>query len=187
MQPSICARITSGLTGTPQSTAQTTRSTLTLPLRIDTSATCATNESNDSCTAMPCATPARRGLPQPALSAASLSTPAARGLLLEQREAEGERIAPGRGGKLVDHRFHHVRGVRVADRAPPQRPHRERRRMQRTRHHRQVVDALVDALDRGRVDAVLDHHGHRPAGHDRLADDGVLPERDAALARRVRL
>src|ERR1700681_4368337 len=81
MQPSICARITSGLTGTPQSTAQTTRSTLIFPSRIDTSATCATNVSNDSCTAMPCATPARRGLPQPALSAASLSTPAARELL----------------------------------------------------------------------------------------------------------
>jgi hypothetical protein len=42
MQPSICARTTSGLTATPQSTAQTTRSTLTLPFFIETSATWAT-------------------------------------------------------------------------------------------------------------------------------------------------
>ena len=43
MPPSICARMMSGLTATPQSTAQTTRSTAKLPSsRMETSATWAT-------------------------------------------------------------------------------------------------------------------------------------------------
>src|ERR1700737_4486602 len=33
--------------------------------------------------------------------------------LAEQREAEREWVAARRGGKLIDHRFHHVSGVRV--------------------------------------------------------------------------
>ena len=54
--------------------------------------------------------------------------------------------------------------------------------MQRPCQHRQIVDSLVDAFYRRRVDPVLDHHGrHRPAGHNRLAHDGVLPECDATL------
>ena len=93
MQPSICARMTSGLTATPQSTAQTTRSTLTLPsLHRHLGDLC--DEGVERLVHRDALRePARSGLPQPALSAASLSTPAARGLLLEQREAERERVA----------------------------------------------------------------------------------------------
>src|SRR5580765_838796 len=103
MQPSICALTTSGLTATPQSTAQTTRSTLTLPPCIDTSATCATYVPNDSSIAMPCATPERVGLPQPALSAASLSTPAARSLLSSsaRRNASGSLPAARASSSII--------------------------------------------------------------------------------------
>src|ERR1700712_4538528 len=122
MQPSICALITSGFTATPQSTAQKTRSTLTLPSLSVTSATWATVVPKHSCTAMPCAEPAGMALPQPDLSATSLSTPTARGL----RE-------------LVHHRLHHVRGVRVAHRAPPQGAHGQGGGVQLALHHRQLV------------------------------------------------
>src|SRR5256885_16466194 len=51
---SICARITSGFTARPQSTAHMTRSTRQEPSRLTvTSATCATTVLNDSCTAIP--------------------------------------------------------------------------------------------------------------------------------------
>jgi hypothetical protein len=65
-----------------------------------------------------------------------------------------------------------------------------------TRHHstgtpvlwwtirRDVGNRIGDgrgALDRGRIDAVLDHRGKRPAGHDRLADDDVPPAGEFTL------
>src|SRR3546814_20797024 len=54
MPPSICAFTWSGLTATPQSTAQTTFSTLTVPSSAtETSATSATKLLKDSCTAIP--------------------------------------------------------------------------------------------------------------------------------------
>ena len=103
MPPSICARMTSGLTAMPQSTAQTTRSTLTLPSCIDTSATWATNDLNDSCTAIPWARPPRIGLPQPAFSAARRSTPAARGLLSSRarRKASGSLPAAAASSSII--------------------------------------------------------------------------------------
>jgi hypothetical protein len=55
------------------------------------------------------------------LSATSLSTPVGARILVEQREAEGERILARGLRELVHHRLHHVRGVGVADRTPPQR------------------------------------------------------------------
>src|SRR5450631_994829 len=81
MPPSICAAITSGLMGMPQSTAHTTRSTVTRPLSSTlTSATCATYVLNASPTAMPRPLPLGNGpLLQPALSAASSSTAFMRG------------------------------------------------------------------------------------------------------------
>ncbi len=82
MPPSICAAITSGLIGMPQSTAQTTRSTFSLPsLSTETSTTWATKVLNASVTAIPRPRPAGSGLDgsQPAFSAASSSTPRRRG------------------------------------------------------------------------------------------------------------
>src|SRR5205814_4628330 len=49
----ICALTTSGVTAMPQSTAHTTRSTVILSPLTVTSATCATTEPKDSCTATP--------------------------------------------------------------------------------------------------------------------------------------
>ena len=72
MPLSICARMTSGLTAIPQSIAHTTRSTLKLPPScIEISATSATNELNDSCTAMPRKRPSGSGEPQFDFSAAA--------------------------------------------------------------------------------------------------------------------
>src|SRR5256886_236463 len=79
----ICALTTSGVTAMPQSTAHTTRSTLILlPLTV-TSATCATTEPKDSCTATPRPRPFsfENGASHPAFSAASLSAPTWRGCL----------------------------------------------------------------------------------------------------------
>src|SRR6185369_12510218 len=53
--------------------------------------------------------------------------------------------------------------------------------MQRPSQHRQVVDGLVDAFDRGRINAVLDHHSHWSACIDRLAHNGVLPGCNATV------
>src|SRR5437870_5256706 len=97
MPPCICARITSGLTATPQSTAHTTRSTLNDPSRFTvTSATCATKVLNDSCTAIPRprrspARPFASGLLHPAFCAASSRTALCRGCLSssERRSAYG--------------------------------------------------------------------------------------------------
>ncbi len=76
MLPSICARTTSGFTAMPQSTAQTTRSTLGRPSPSrDTSATWATTLLNDSCRATPRARPGGSGWPHPAWRAARSSTP----------------------------------------------------------------------------------------------------------------
>src|SRR2546425_8545351 len=76
MPPSIWARTTSGLIAVPQSTAQTTRSTFgKLSGRRETSATCATTLSNDSCTAMPRARPAARRPSPPPLPPPPLPPP----------------------------------------------------------------------------------------------------------------
>src|SRR5256885_9333007 len=54
MPDSICMAMIFGLTATPQSTAQTTRSSLSEPsFFLEISATWATKVLNDSCTAMP--------------------------------------------------------------------------------------------------------------------------------------
>src|ERR1035438_7998030 len=81
MPPSICAVITSGLMAMPQSTAQTTRSTVTCPAASTvSSATCATKVLNASPTAMPRPLPAGNGpLVHPAFSAASSNTANMRG------------------------------------------------------------------------------------------------------------
>src|SRR6184192_3641233 len=77
----ICAFTTSGVTAMPQSTAQTTRSTVILSPLTVTSATCATTEPKDSCTATPRPRPFsfENGESHPAFSAASLSAPTWRG------------------------------------------------------------------------------------------------------------
>ena len=53
--------------------------------------------------AMPWATPARRGLPQPAFSAASFSTPAARALLPSRarRKASGSLPAAAASSSII--------------------------------------------------------------------------------------
>ncbi len=79
------------MTATPQSTAQTTRSTRTLPSLSVTSATWATAVPKHSCTAMPWADPGAIALPQPDFSATSFNTPAARGFFSSsaRRNASG--------------------------------------------------------------------------------------------------
>src|SRR2546422_3442094 len=82
MPDSICMAMMFGLTATPQSTAQTTRSSLSEPsFFLEISATWATKVLNDSCTAMPRERPSAGGLPQPAFCAASSSAALWRGCL----------------------------------------------------------------------------------------------------------
>jgi len=66
-------------------------STRTLPSLIVTSATCATAVPKLSCSAMPCADPGGIALPQPDLSATSLSVAVARAFLSSnaRRKARG--------------------------------------------------------------------------------------------------
>jgi len=47
---------------------------------------------------------------------------------------------------------------------------------------RDLVRQFVRALDRGRIDAVLDHRSERRIPEDRLADRGVRPGRDVPIA-----
>ena len=91
MPDSICIATMLGLTATPQSTAQTTRSMCTASLRRESSTTCATKVLKDSCTAMPRARSFGSGLPQPACLAASSNTPRWRGCLASRlrRKANG--------------------------------------------------------------------------------------------------
>ena len=93
MPPSICARMTSGLTATPQSTAHQTLCTRgPSPSPTDTSAIWATKLSKLSTTATPRARPFdRAGAGQRASSATARSTPAARGALpiIASRPATG--------------------------------------------------------------------------------------------------
>ena len=70
----ICCSTPAGFTTWPQSTAQTTRCTLSLPFSTETSATCAVKLPMLLTTAMPRPRPAGSGLPHPAFSAASSST-----------------------------------------------------------------------------------------------------------------
>jgi len=66
---SSCCRRIAGLTTCPQSNAQTTRCTLSLPLVTEISATCATKLPTSVPNATPRYRPAGKGLPQSALSA----------------------------------------------------------------------------------------------------------------------
>ena len=95
---SICATMVSGFTYLPQSTAQTTRWTSTFPLgSTETSATWATKLPYDSWTAIPRPCPAGSGVPQPAFSAASSSTPRWRGLSARRARRNSKGSFPAHG------------------------------------------------------------------------------------------
>src|SRR3972149_6808450 len=131
MPLSICATTVSGLTTTPQSTAQATlwtRSALPSPTEVST--TSATIEPKDSCSARPRNRPGGGGDPQPPAPAA-------------------DRHAGVR---------HRVDGAPVGD----------------------AVGHVGGALDRARVDAVLDVVRQR-AGHDRRTGEPRLPGREPAV------
>ena len=165
----------------PQSIAQTTRCTRIAPSlsSTDTSATCATKLPNDSCTATPRARPCGSGVPQPDFSAARFKHAEVARMVLQQRAPVLDRILAGGVRQFVDQALHHEArcgcGRPSATTAPGCRCCGEC-----------SVDAMVgdvlqvrrvgDALDRGRVDAVLHHHRlERRAGEDRLPDEHVVP------------
>ena len=94
--PCIWASIWPRFTAGPQSTAQVTRCTRTVPLgSTDTSATSAQTVGPHSASAMPRPRPAGRGVPQPALSAASSSVRRWRALSRSssRRSSKGSRPA----------------------------------------------------------------------------------------------
>ena len=100
----------------------------------------------------------------------------------QQRQPQRDRILAGGRRDLVEQGLHHVRGMGVADRAPPQHRHRRRRMGHAHVDIGQRVRGIDDALGRGGIDAVLHHHPlERGAGHDRLADDVMLPAADVAV------
>ena len=190
MPPSICALTMSGLTAMPQSTAQTTRSTLKPPSgrQRDLGHLGDVACSNDSWTAMPRTPgPAPAAVPQPAFSAASSSTPQVARLVLEQAAAELDRVLAGRMRQLVDEHLGRRRRCGSSRPSATTAPARRRRSSPGRPACSGSRRAGCGPLDRGRVDAVLDHHGReRRARHDRLADDAVLPGRRACRARRGR-
>ena len=98
-------------------------------------------------------------------------------MTVQQRMTEGVRVLPCSDGGLVDHGFGDVTGVGMTDRTPPQ--HRYLDIARCAQLHLQVghrIGQVGNPLHRGVVDAVLDHEGlHRSTGHDRLADDAVVP------------
>ena len=185
MPLSICAWILSGLTMGPQSTAQTTRWTLTLPsLETETSATCATKLPNDSCTARPRPCPSGSGLPQPALSAASSRTPLWRGCLPSSARRNSRRVLARRVRQLVDKALDDERGVRMSDRAPPQGGDAVRGSLPVHQQIGNVVGQLGGPFDGGVVDAIFDDRGlERRARDERLTDDALLPGH--GIARRI--
>ena len=181
MPPSIWARITSGLTAMPQSTAHTTRSTLGRPsLRSETSATWATKLPNDSWTAMPRARPAGSGEPQPAFAAASSSTPRCRGWSASssRRSSKGSRPAAWASSSKK------VSVENAVWLCPTERHHRvgtpTSGECSSTAEVRDRVGQGRAALDRRGVDPVLDEAGEGRPLQEGLADDAVLPGHDPA-------
>ena len=94
MPPSICERMLSGLTATPQSTAHQTCSTFGSPSAPrETSAICATYVSNDLCTATPRARPGCSFRPVPSRQLRDCAQYAGFALVVfQQREPSLHRI-----------------------------------------------------------------------------------------------
>ena len=139
---------------------------------IDTSATWATNAAERFVHRERRGRSPAGGLPQPALARRRPRGPSAvRGASFSssRRSSSGSRLAAC--GELVDEALHRERGVRVADRAPPQDGHGVARRV-----HRHVVrrDLLRGTASRRRPRRQL-VVGRRPTGPDRLPGDGVPP------------
>jgi hypothetical protein len=69
----------------------------------------------------------------------------------------GNRVLSGRLQQLIYEAFDGVAGVGVPDRAPPEHRHTDVGRVQVATEVGDVVRDLSRALDRARIDAVLDH------------------------------
>ena len=127
MPPSICARMTLGLTATPQSTAHQTLCTCGTP----SSPTRDLDDLRDiGVEALDAPRRRARGLPAPAepqsaISATFLQHAGVARLVAEQREPALDRILAGLLQQFVDEGLDGEAGVGVADRAPPQRRHRQ--------------------------------------------------------------
>ena len=94
----------------------------------------------------------------------------------EQLATKRNRVFPRRLGQIVDHGFHHERGMGVPHRAPPQHRHAGLRRVQTRLHVWNVVRRVGDTFDTGRVNPALDHHRlKRGTRHNRLTNNGVIP------------
>lgn len=187
MPPSTWARITSGLTATPQSTAHQTLWTLGSPSGpIETSAIWATKDPKLSTTATPRARPStERALPACELGDRLEHAGGARMPVAHHREPALHRILPGGLQQLVDKALDGIAGMGVADRAPPQGRHADLGVVHLAAEIRDLVEDLVGPLDRRRVDAVLDHEGSEGrAEEEGLADERVRPGRDLAILTR---
>ena len=176
MPPSICARMMSGLTATPQSTAHHT---------LWTSGTVVAHrhlhdlrhEGIEAFDHRDAAGAAGRELGVVPIGEFGdrLEHAGVARLVGHQREPAFDRILARGFQQLVDEGLDRVAGVGVADRAPPQHGHTDIDLVQVALEIRNLVGNLVGALTGGGIHAVLDHRLERRALHDRLADDGVGP------------
>ena len=99
----------------------------------------------------------------------------------EECHPECDRIFACCNRKFVDECLGRERGVRRADRAPPQHGHAELGRMQVDRQVRDRIGQRRRTFHRRSIDAVLDHERfERCPGQDRLSDDAMLPADDIA-------
>ena len=133
--PCTWASMPSGLTGAPQSIAQTTRCTRMLAVGRHRDLRDLGDDALERLVHREAAGVSlrQRRCPSRPSPRRARARAAWRGVLGEQRAAVPEGILPGGVGELVDHRLHRERGVRVAHRAPPEDGDRPPRRVELTR------------------------------------------------------
>ena len=136
---------------------------------------------------MPRARPSGSGSPQPAFLRRGFEDASCPRVIAEQNASRNsQRILPRRVRHLVEEALDHEGGVRVADRAPPERRHAAAAPVPVHEHVRDRVGEVRRALDRGLVDAVLDDEPlERRAGHERLARRSAAARRPGCRPRRA--
>ena len=152
MPPSIWARMMSGLTATPQSTAHQTLCTFGSPSAPERDLGDLGDEGAEALDHRDAARAAvdRAGpVPVRQSRATALSTPAARGCRLPIRASRPcDRVLPRRLQQLIDEALDRIGGMGMADRAPPQGRHADLGIVHLAAEVGDLVEDLVGALDR---------------------------------------
>src|SRR3984893_15968788 len=103
--------------------------------------------------------------------------------LAHHRKTAFNGILSRRLEQFIDERFHSVTGVGVTHRTPPQHGDADIDLMQVAFKIGDLVGDVVRALIGCRIQAVFERHRlKRRTLHDRLADDGIAPGLDLAVA-----